>query len=90
MAVWRRRGRPLTAGKDRQHEERPVTELWCDGRAHEQQIYTKNFLQKKFLAVRLRGSSKIRQLNMPGVAQSDRARIIRTDKFADSKFLLDL
>lgn len=42
------------------------------------------------LAVRLRGSSKIRQLNMPGVAQSDRARIMRADKFADSKFLLDL
>ena len=72
------------------YEERPVAELWCDGRAHEQQIHTKNFLQKKFLAVRLRGSSKFRQLNMPGVAQSDRARIMRADKFADSKFLLDL
>ena len=30
------------------YEERPVTELWCDGRAHEQQIHTKNFLQKSF------------------------------------------
>lgn len=42
------------------------------------------------LAVRLRGSSKIRQLNMPGVAQLDRARIMRADKFTNSKFLLDL
>lgn len=50
----------------------------------------KKLSAKKFLAVRLRGSSKIRQLNMPGVAQSDRARIMRADKFADSKFLLDL
>lgn len=50
----------------------------------------KKLSAKKFLTVRLRGSSKFRQLNMPGVAQSDRARIMRADKFADSKFLLDL
>ena len=42
------------------------------------------------LAVRLRGSSKIRQMNMPGVAQLDRALFSWADRFTRSNFLLPI
>lgn len=72
MTAWRRRERPLTAGKDRQHEERPVADLFngVTGGNANSNLSLKNIFFQFISRFDSTAPQKIRQLNMPAVAQS--------------------